>query len=115
MALKPVLWDVFFPLLERGEGAHASGSVSVPGHANNLIVCTFISAVGGSTKTLDIAVQTSPDASTWTTVASGAQLTAVGQQMITAYIGSALYGQVLATVGGSGTPVMTFQLAVVVM
>lgn len=115
MSLKPVFSTTLFALAERAAGVFPSGPVSAPGHANNLIVCTFVSAVSGTTKTLDIAVQTSPDGATWTTIVSGAQITAIGQQMITAFVGGGLYAQVLATVGGSGVPLMTFQLTAVVI
>ena len=116
MSLEAAFHDNPLPLSSRGAGAYGTGPVSNPGQTNNVIAMVFVSAGSGTTHTLDVAIQTSPDNSTWTTVASGAQITATtGSQLITAYVGSTLYAQVLATVGGTGTPTKTFNVGVLVM
>jgi hypothetical protein len=113
--LKYALWDNFIPLAQQSAGTYSTGPVSSPGNANNVVALIFVSAVSGATHTLDVAIQTSPDNSTWTTVASATQMTAAGQQLVTAYIGSDEYGQIVATVAGTSTPTVTFNLAALVL
>jgi len=110
MSLHPVFGDILLTSAVRGAGTYGTGEISNPGQANFVQFYLVVSAVGGSTQTIDAVVQTSPDNSTWTSVTASAitQLTATGQATGFAYVGSALYAQVLVTVGGTGTPTATF-------
>lgn len=114
-SLRPVLGELVLDIAQRGAGAYPTGPISNPGYANTILVLVYVSGVTGTTYTLDAAIQTSPDASTWTTVQSMTQMTGVGQSVLTACIDTAEYGQVLATVGGTGSPTVTFSLAVMVI
>lgn len=116
MSLDYAFHDNPLPLLSRGAGAYATGPVANPGQVNNLLAMVYVSAGSGTTHTLDVVIQTSPDRSTWTTVTSGTQITgATGTQLLYAYVGSDLYAQVQATVGGTGTPTKTFNIGVLVL
>jgi len=112
MSLHPVFGDILLPSASRGAGTYGTGEVSNPGQANFVQFFIVVSAVGGSTQTIDAVVQTSPDNTTWTSItASGiSQLTATGQASGFAFVGAALYAQILVTVGGTGTPTATFVL-----
>lgn len=56
--------------------ATAASNVIELGDRNSMRLDLVVSAASGTSPTLDIAVQTSPDGTTWTTVASFAQQTA---------------------------------------
>jgi hypothetical protein len=70
-----------------------------------------VSSVGGSTQTIDAVFQTSPDNSTWTSIASSAitQLTGVGNASSNVLVNNE-YVQVLVTIGGTGSPTATFRV-----
>lgn len=111
-SLRPVLGELVLDIAARGAGAYPTGPISNPGYANTILVLVYASGTTGTTATLDVAIQTSPDGTTWTTVQSMVQMTGAGQSVLTACIDTNEYGQVLATVGGTGTPTVTFSLAV---
>lgn len=115
MSLKPVFWDEYLKLSQRAAGTFSTGPVSNPGTANVVVALIYVTAVSGDTHTLDLVIQTSPDNSTWTTVATATQMTAAGSQMLNAYIGTDEYGQIVATVAGTNTPLVTFDLAALVL
>lgn len=82
------------------------------GGAGNLFVTAHVSAVSGTSPTLNLKLQDSPDNSTWSDVtgATGAQLTAAGNQVFAGY-STKPYVRVVATVGGT-TPSFTAHVAV---
>jgi hypothetical protein len=117
MSLRNVLGDVAIKsVAARPAGTYSSGPIANPGATSNVVAMVHASAVSGSTQTLDVAIQTSPDNSTWSTVTGGsiAQMSAVGNSMCNAYITDE-YVQILATVGGTGTPTVTFRVEVMVI
>lgn len=116
MSLRQVLGDVALKSAAQPAGTYASGPIANPGATSNVVALVHVSAVSGTTKTLDVAIQTSPDNTTWTSVTGGsiAQMSAVGNSICNAYIADQ-YVQVLATVAGSGTPIVTFRVEVMVI
>lgn len=116
MSLRNVLGDVAIKSSAAVAGTYASGPIANPGATSNVIAMVHVSAVSGTTKTLDVAIQTSPDNSTWTTVPGGsiAQMSAVGNSMCNAYCTDE-YIQVLATVAGTGTPIVTYRVFTLVI
>lgn len=116
MSLKPVLGQVHLAPTQKGAGTFATGPVSNPGAANVVLVILHVTAAEGDTHTLDAVIQTAPDASTWSTVSTATQITATtGQQVVAAYVGTDEYAQVVATVGGTNTPKVTYSLTVLVL
>jgi len=67
-----------------------------------------VTAASGTTPTLDVAVQTSHDGATWTTVASFARATGVGSER-KRFSGLDRYVRAVATLGGT-TPSFTFSV-----
>jgi hypothetical protein len=117
VSLHPAFTDIVLASAVRGAGTYGSGPVSNPGTANIVEFFIAVTAVGGSTQTIDAVVQTSPDNSSWTSVTASAisQLTATGQAHSFAFVSTALYAQVLVTVGGTGTPTATCVVGVIVL
>jgi len=76
--------------------------------ANSLRVYVDVTAKSGTSPTLDITIQTSPDNSNWYTAGTLTQITDTGQ-----YTGTATtigpYIRILYTIGGT-TPVITFSV-----
>ena len=117
MALRNLMGDVAIPTSAlRAAGTYASGPIANPGATSNVGVGLHVSAVGGSTQTIDCVLQTSPDGTTWTSLTSSAtpQLTGVGNAYSNAFV-PAEFIQVLATVGGTGSPTATFRVIVTVL
>lgn len=116
MSLRNVMADVALPHLLRTAGTYGSGPIANPGATSNVIAHVYCSAVAGSTHTLDVAIQTSPDNSTWTSVTGGGitQMTAAGNAVCNAFCNDE-YIQILATVGGSVSPSATFRVVVEVI
>jgi hypothetical protein len=117
MSLRPAFADVVLASASRGAGTYGTGPVSNPGSANIVQFFVVVSAVGGSTQTIDAVVQTSPDGTTWTSLTPSAitQLTTTGQDSSFAFVSQALYAQVLVTIGGTGTPTATCSVGVLVL
>lgn len=69
-----------------------------------------VTAVSGTSPTLDVTVQTSPDASTWTPVGTFTQKTTAGTQTKN-FIGLDRYVQVAWVIGGTGSPSVTFDVS----
>lgn len=89
--------------------ATAASNVIELGDRNSLRLDLVISAASGTSPTLDIAVQTSPDGTTWTTVAS------FSQQTTTTTGVHKLFGPIdrfvrCNNVLGGTTPSFTFQI-----
>lgn len=115
MSLRTVLGDVVLRGTAAVAGTYSSGPIANAGMAGSVDVLVHISAVGGSSQTLNVKLQSSPDASTWTDIAgaSATQLTAVGSTAFNAAVADQ-YVQAVATVGGTGSPTVTYRVAVMV-
>jgi hypothetical protein len=117
MSLRTVLGeDAIKTSALRAAGTYSSGPIFSAGKAGSVVVLVHISAVGGSTQTLDVKLQSSPDASTWADIAGAAstQLTAVGSTSFNALVNDA-YVQAVAVLGGTGSPTATFRVAALVL
>lgn len=116
MSLRMPLSDIVMKQTAAAAGTYASGEIANPGQASFVMVWVACTAQAGSTHTLDVAIQTSPDNSTWTSVTGGSipQLTAAGNASACALIADE-YVQILATVGGSVSPTATFSVSVTVI
>jgi hypothetical protein len=117
MALRNMLVDTAIPVATlRAAGTYTSGPIANPGATTNCGMWVHVSAVGGTTQTIDCVFQTSPDGATWTSLASSAitQMTAVGSAQANAYLPGE-YIQVLLTIGGTGTPTATVRVEVLVV
>jgi hypothetical protein len=102
---------------QRAAGTFGSGSLINAGEADYVLFFVDVSAAEGDTHTLDVVLQTAPaDASTWTSVTRSA-ITQITTTTGYAYGFSAtadLHVQVLATVGGTNTPKVTFSVVAVI-
>jgi len=116
MSLRTVLGDVVLRGTAAVAGTFSSGPIANAGQAGTVQVLVAISAVGGSTQTLNVKLQSAPDAATWTDIpgAASTQLTAVGGTSFNAAVADS-YVQAVATVGGTGSPTVTYRVAVMVM
>jgi hypothetical protein len=114
--MKGFLATIVMPMTAQGAGTYTSGPIANSGQAGVIIAAIHISAVTGSTQTLITKLQSSPDAATWTDIpgSTSATLTAVGNTMVNAFVDDD-YVQVSATVGGTGTPVVTFKVTCLVV
>lgn len=115
MSFRAVIGDV--PLSGvLSAGANTSSPVSAPGGAADVLVMVHVSAVSGTSPTLNVTLEQSADGSSgWTAVTGGvvAQLTAAGSGMANAAVTQS-YIRVVATVGGTATPTVTGRVALVV-
>jgi hypothetical protein len=94
-------------------GANNSPAVGVPGSVADVVVMVHVSAVSGTTPTLNVTLEQSADGSTgWTAVTGGAvtQLTAAGSALANAAV-TQPYIRVVATVGGTASPTVTGRVA----
>lgn len=117
MSLRTVSGDIALPFATaRAAGTYSSGPIANPGATSDVLALVYVAAVAGTTHTLDVALQTSPDNSTWTSVTGGGitQMTAAGNSVAYARCNDE-YIQVLATVGGTGSPTVDFKVAVMVI
>jgi hypothetical protein len=116
MSLRTVLGDVVLKSAAQPAGTYSSGPVSNAGAAGSVVVLVHISAVSGSSQSLIVKLQSSPDASTWSDIpgATSTTLTALGSTSFNALVDN-VYVQAVATVGGTGTPIVTFRVAVLVL
>lgn len=116
MSLRMPLADIVLKQTTAAPGTYATGPLANPGAASYVMVFVQVTAVAGSTHTLDVAIQTSPDNSTWSSLTGGSitQLTAAGGAVCSALVNDE-YVQVLATVGGSVSPTVSFNVAVMVI
>lgn len=97
-------------------GTYSSGPIANPGGAGDVICLTHISAVGGTTQSLNVKAQSSPDGSTWTDIpgAAGAALTAIGSNSFNCAVDDD-YIQIVAVVGGTGSPTVTYRAVALVV
>ena len=97
-------------------GTFATGPIVEAGFANWATGYINVSAASGTTHTLDAKLQYSNDMDTWSDIPGGAIT------QITGTVGSAIctgpvpgeYVQLLVTIGGTGTPSVTFSAALLV-
>lgn len=100
-----------------GAGTYQSGPIAPAGEAEHVLLFVDVSAASGTTTSLTVELQTSPDGTTWTTVTRSATTP------ITTSSGSAMgyaetddeYVQVVAIVAGTGTPTVTFSVKAVLL
>lgn len=106
-----------FASAQRAAGTFSSGPLINAGEADYVVYFVDVSAAEGDTHTLDVVLQTAPaDASTWTSVTRSA-ITQITTTTGYAYGFSATaneYVQVLATVGGTNVPKVTFSVVAVI-
>jgi hypothetical protein len=105
-----------FASSQRTAAAYSSGPLINAGEADYVVFFVDVSAAEGDTHTLDVILQTAPDASTWTSVTRSA-ITQITTTTGYAYGFSATadeYVQVLATVGGTNVPKVTFSVVAVI-
>lgn len=117
MSLRTVSGDIALPFATaRAAGNYSSGPIANPGATSDVVALVHCTAITGTSPTVDVVLQTSPDNSTWTSVTGGAtaQLTAAGNAVAYARC-DAEYIQVKATIGGTASPTADFQVAVMVI
>jgi hypothetical protein len=117
MTLHTPYADIALPIQTQAAGIFASGPLIEAGQANWVVVYVNVSAATGTTHTLDVKIQSSNDGSTWTDVPGGAitQITGTANSAIAAAPPNDDYVQVVATVGGTGSPTVTFGVAVLIL
>jgi hypothetical protein len=116
MALNNPLADTVLPSAQRAAGTFSSGPIANAGSADYVLFLVDVTAAQGDTHTLDVVLQTAPDASTWTTVTRSAitQITTTTGYALGFSATADDYVQVLATVGGTNVPKVTFSVVAVV-
>lgn len=89
-------------------GVYTSGPLENAGEAKMVDILAYVSAATGTTVTLDVLVQSSPDGVTWSTILGSAitTITAAGSARSCVLVSSE-YVQIQATIGGTGTPLVT--------
>lgn len=106
----------FFPARDITLAAAASrttssnGSAVDVGGAHTLRLALVCSSRSGTSPTLDVKVQTSPDGTNWYDVAAFAQITAAGTSY-KSFSGLDRYVRAAWTIGGSSTPTFAFSVA----
>ena len=88
--------------------ATANGSAVELGDCAQARLDLKVTSASGTTPTLDVKVQTSPDGTTWTDVGTFTQVTAVSTQH-KVFSGLDRFVRGVATIGGT-TPLFTFSL-----
>jgi hypothetical protein len=88
----------------------AGPAVEVGDHVEVRDLKLAVTAVAGTSPTLDVTVKTSPDAATWTNVGTFAQKTGAATETKT-FFGLDRYLQVSWVIGGTGSPSVTFDVS----
>ena len=114
MSARSVLGDVALTG-QRGAGTHTSPPLANGPGVADVLVMVHVTAVSGTAPTLAVGVEQSVDGTTWAAVpgSSVPTLTAAGNGVCNAAI-TQNYARVTATVGGTGTPTVTFRAAALV-
>jgi hypothetical protein len=117
MTLHTPLADFAFPSQTQAAGTFSSGPLDVAGGANFAVAFVNVSAAGGTTHTLDVKLQSSNDGSTWADLPGGAitQITGTANSAIASALVNDDYVQAVATVGGTGSPTVTFAVGVLII
>lgn len=115
MALRTSLSEPLVTYSAQAPGTYKAGPIANGGYAQWVDVMVHVTAVSGTSPTLDVGLESSPDATTWTAItgSSTAQLTAAGNVRASAAVNNE-YVRVTSTVGGSATTV-TYTIAVQVI
>lgn len=113
MGLRSAQGDVALPLAARAAGTYVSGPIANAGAVADVVVMVHATASSG-TPTLNVSLEESDDASSWTAVAGSAipQLSAAGNAMANARPAKN-YVRVTSVVAGT-TPNVTYRVAVMV-
>lgn len=85
----------------------ANGSAIELGDKGTLRLLLSVTANSGTDETLDVAVETSYDGTTWRSVAAFAQKTGTGTER-KSFSGMDRFARVAWTIGGTDTPSFTF-------
>lgn len=107
--------ETFFGSTARGAATSAASASHEVGGYRDLIVWLTVTAVSGTLPTLDIVIQHSPDQLNWAPLATIPQVNVATTQSVSIGGVDTPFGQyirALYTVGGSGTPTVTFSLSV---
>ncbi len=106
--------DLALTLTAQGSGTVTSGPITSAGKAGHVLVMVHVSAITGTTPTLNVSLEQSADGTSYSALAGSgvAQLTAVGNAVAYAYP-TANYVRVTATVGGT-TPAVSARVAALV-
>jgi len=115
MGLRATRGDVALPLAARGAGTFTSGPIANAGEAGDVVLLVHCTAATGTTPTLNVSLEESTDAATWTAVtgSGAAQLTAAGNAVANASP-TKPFVRVSAVVAGT-TPTVTFRAAVLIL
>lgn len=116
MGVGTPLTTVAFASSQRTAAAYSSGPLVNAGEAEHVVFYVDVSAASGDTHTLDVILQTSADASSWSSVTRSAitQITATTGYAYGFAAVANQYVQVLATVGGTNVPTVTFSVVAVI-
>lgn len=116
MGVSTPFTTVALPSAQRTATTYSSGPLINAGEADYVVFYVDVSAAEGDTHTLDVILQTAPDASTWTSTTRSA-ITQITTTTGYAYGFARVadeYVQVLATVGGTNVPKVTFSVVAVI-
>ncbi len=104
--------DLALTLTAQGAGTVTSGPITSAGKAGHVLLMVHVSAITGTTPTLNVSMEQSADGTSYSAIAgsAAAQLTAVGNAVAYAFP-TANYVRVTATVGGT-TPSVSARVAV---
>jgi hypothetical protein len=107
--------DMAFPTQTQAAGTFSSGPLANAGLANWCALYANVSAASGTTHTLDVKLQGSNDGASWTDIPGAAitQITGTANSAATSGPVPYEYVQAVATVGGTGSPSVTFAASVV--
>jgi hypothetical protein len=117
MGMHQPLADMVMPIQTQAAGTYSTGPLVEAGNANWVVVYVNVSAATGTTHTLDVKLQSSNDGSVWTDLPGGAitQITGTANTAIAAAPPNDDYVQAVATVGGTGSPTVTFSLGALII
>jgi hypothetical protein len=106
--------DLALTLTAQGAGTVTSGPITSAGKAGHVLLMVHVSAITGTTPTLNTSLEQSADGSSWAalTGSATAQITTAVNAVAYAYP-TANYVRVTATVGGT-TPAVTARIATLV-
>jgi len=96
-----------FELTERGAGTYESEWLHL-GSLHELLVLINVTAVSGTTHTLNVTLQTSPDASTVFDHTTLTEMTDTGNQ-VSSISNFGKFARLKAVVAGTDTPKVTFE------
>lgn len=115
MGLRAVLGDAALPSAARAAGSYTSGPAANAGMAADVLLMVHVTAVSGTTPTLNCSLEQSADGTSWSAVpgSATAQLSAAGNAVAAAAI-TANYVRVASTVAGTN-PSITYRATLLVI